>query len=110
MKPVKQIQFDFYTLEDLLSNLYTYWMATAQNPNVSREEFYRAYLVKRFYERTRKRQTAMIEMNRKTIKVKFDVVHAVLLTDVLQRTMANKTTLDVLFQLGSMCPAQMQKV
>lgn len=108
VKPFRTISFDFVEVSLLLDNLHGYWLQTAQKQDMNREEMYRLYLVKKFVDKLRNRQNNMPIDGR--MRLKFDAVHSVLMVDVLQRTLGNKATLTVLFQLGSAVPPQMQKV
>jgi len=109
MKAVKSISFNYIDLHTLLLSLYTYWIEAAQNRKITREEFYRAYMVKKFYEKVRKRHDGMIESGKGKINVRFDIAHAVLMIDVLQRSPSSTVGNEVLSELGSMCPPQMLK-
>jgi len=110
MKTVKTISLDYLGLDQLISSLTIYWMIRASRMNIDREEFYRSYLVKKFYEKMRKRQMSMIDNGQKKVKIKFDAIHAILLVDVLQRVDRTEAGQFILSELGSFCPPQFQKV
>jgi|GEM_PF-4921109 hypothetical protein len=52
----------------------------------------------------------MLETDRKTIKIKFDAVHAVLLVDVLQQCAGTAIVNHLLFELAAFCPPKLTKV
>lgn len=108
MKTVKTISLDYFAVDTLAQSLRIYWMVQANRGNITREELYRSYLIKKFYEKLGRRQVDMVESGRKVVKIKFDAVHAVLLVDVLQRVDRTTTGQMVLMELGPFCPSQMQ--
>lgn len=105
---VSTITFDFNSLHDFLSVLYTFWIDISGKSKPNKQELYEAYLVKKFYERTRKRHDNMLVHGQKNIRVKFDRIHAMLMVDILQRTAANKASNFVLGELGRFYPTQMR--
>lgn len=110
MKTVKTISLDYHGLSQLISSLTIYWMVRANQRNLNHEEFYRSYLVKKFYEKMLRRQNSMIESGQKKVNLKFDAIHAILLVDVLQRVDRTEAGQFILSELGSFCPPQLQKV
>ncbi|HEY8933815.1 MAG TPA: hypothetical protein VIM65_01285 [Cyclobacteriaceae bacterium] len=109
MKPIKTIKFDFVALDNFLSTLYTHWSSVSNKRNPERLELYGAYLVRKFYERLSKRQNNMVQLGQQAISVKFDMVHAILIVDVLQQTPANYSSNQVLAELGKVGLTKMKK-
>lgn len=108
--PTRTLELNYHQVEELLNSLYPFWVKEATKGNLSREDLYRDYHLKKFYEHLRRRQFNMLANSNKVIKVKFDVLLAVLMVDVLPRTTDTPTSDMMLMKLGAIVPPQMLMV
>jgi hypothetical protein len=81
MMPTKTVELDRYCAQDLLNAITCYSSETTCH--LTREQYYRMYILKDLYIRLRRKQNVMYDNGKEKLRMKFDKVEALAIVDIL---------------------------
>jgi len=98
----KTIVVDRFCLSELMSAIVLY--SVNLNGRITKEQYYTIYILQRLYTQLKIKEAKLSVRANAKIRLKFDCVQALALTDVLQHCKGSFATNNVLMELGTIIP------